>query len=202
MPTASVGWATTCGCNGAQRTSYVPTRSSSPPIRGRHPAERGRRSYATRKRVSALPAWKIPARASAEGRISSAFRVVRAKRRESPQRAGTGSAISNLITTHGRGWTCKSRVSGFRFFFVLELPTADEEALGDEGPAQVEEDHDRYRVCCRLRAPRCNDLNAEIAVAALALDMPQRRRGAAMQRVGAKPWTCSKLRAGERSISC
>jgi len=71
----------------------------------------------------------------------------------------------------------QSRVGeGSEFFFVLELPTADEEALGDEEtPAETA---DRSLAGSRVLLAEDNDLNAEIAVALLDMQGVEARRAA------------------------
>lgn len=98
--------------------------------------------------------------------------------RRNAQGTGLGLAISsNLVRLMGGRLDVQSRVGeGSEFFFVLELPTADEEALGDEEtPAETA---DRSLAGTRVLLAEDNDLNAEIAVALLDMQGVEARRAA------------------------
>lgn len=98
--------------------------------------------------------------------------------RRNAQGTGLGLAISsNLVRLMGGRLDVQSRVGeDSEFFFVLELPTADEEALGDEEtPAETA---DRSLAGTRVLLAEDNDLNAEIAVALLDMQGVEARRAA------------------------
>ena len=98
--------------------------------------------------------------------------------RRNAQGTGLGLAISsNLVRLMGGKLDVKSRFGeGSEFFFVLELPTAEDGALG-AGPAE-EGAADRSLEGARVLLAEDNDLNAEIAVALLDMQGVEAKRAA------------------------
>ena len=98
--------------------------------------------------------------------------------RRNAQGTGLGLAISsNLVRLMGGKLDVRSRLGeGSEFFFVLELPAADDEALGS-GMA-VPDAAERSLEGTRVLLAEDNDLNAEIAVALLDMQGVEARRAA------------------------
>lgn len=98
--------------------------------------------------------------------------------RRNAQGTGLGLAISsNLVRLMGGKLDVRSRLGeGSEFFFVLELPAADDVALGDG--AAVPDAAERSLEGARVLLAEDNDLNAEIAVALLDMQGVEAQRAA------------------------